>query len=126
MLKIVPMTDPSEQERVCLKCGIAYDKTQFAYGAYEDGETVGVSTFYVKDGKGYLTELRLKDGESLPLAMILGRAVLNFLDLHGVSEAYFEKRGDFYDKAARVIGFKEKDGCLYANLRGMFTAEHHG
>ena len=125
MLKIIPMTDPAEQERVCLKCGISYDKSRFAYGAYEDGETVGASTFYVNGGKGYISDLKLIDGENLPLAMILGRAVLNFLDLHGVGEAYFEKRGEFYEKAAKVIGFKEKDGLLYANLRGMFTAEHH-
>lgn len=126
MLKIIPMTEPSEQERVCLKCGIKYDKSKFAYGAYEDGETVGASTFYVQDGKGYVEDLKITDEENLPLAMILGRAVLNFLDLHGVSEAFFEKRGVFYDKAARVIGFKEKDGLLYANLKGMFTADHHG
>ena len=125
MLKIIPMTDPAEQEKVCLKCGIAYDKGQFAYGAYEDGETVGASSFYVNGGKGYISDLRITDEKNLPLAMILGRAVLNFLDLHGVSEAYFEKRGEFYDKAAKIIGFKEKDGALYANLSGMFTAEHH-
>lgn len=125
MLKIIPMTEPSEQEKICLQCGIPYDKTKFAYGAYEDGETVGASVFYVKDGCGYISDLRIKDESNLALAMILGRAVLNFLDLHGVSDAYFEKRGEFYGKAARVIGFKEKDGALYANLRGMFTAEHH-
>lgn len=125
MLKIIPMTDPSEQEKICLQCGIPYDKNKFAYGAYEDGKTVGASVFYVKDGNGYISDLKLKDESNLPLAMILGRAVLNFLDLHGVNDAYFEKRGDFYDKAARVIGFKEKNETFYASLRGMFTAEHH-
>ena len=125
MLKIIPMTDPAEQERICLKCGIEYDRSMFAYGAYEDGETVGAAVFYVKDGIGYVADLKLTAGKNLPLAMILGRAVLNFLDLHGVCDAYFEKRGEGYDKAARVIGFKEKEGKLYANLRGMFTAEHH-
>ncbi len=125
MLKIIPMTDAAEQEKICLQCGIAYDKTKFAYGAYEDGQTVGAATFYVKDEAGYISDLRIKGGENLPLAMILGRAVLNFLDLHGVSEAFFEKRGELYDKVARVIGFKERDGALYACLTGMFTAEHH-
>lgn len=125
MLKIIPMTDPAEQEKICLQCGIDYDKTKFAYGAYEDGVTVGASTFYVENGKGYVSDLRIKDENNLPLAMILGRAVLSFLDLHGVHEAFFEKRGDFYGKAAKVIGFKEREGELYANLDGMFTAEHH-
>ena len=56
--------------------------------------------------------------------MLLGRAVLNFLDLHGVSDAYFEKRGEVYDKGALIIGFKLKDDKFYANLRGMFTTNH--
>lgn len=119
------MTDPAEQEKICLQCGIAYDKAKFAYGAYEDGETVGAAEFYVENGKGYISDLRIKNEEELPLAMILGRAVLNFLDLHGVHEAFFEKNGDFYGKAAKIIGFKEKDGRFYADLNGMFTEKQH-
>lgn len=127
MLKIIPMSKPQEHERVCLLCGIEYDKTQFSYGAYEDEAVVGAAQFYVKNGIGYISDLRCrKEGEELlPLAMLLGRAVLNFLDLHGVKEAYFEKNGEFYDSAAKVIGFKIKDGKYYAYLDGMFTAHEH-
>ncbi len=127
MLKIIPMTDPNEQERLCLKCGIKYERAQFAYGAYDDDKIIGVSQFYIKENVGYMTDLRiLNDGEALmPLTMLLGRAVLNFLDLHGVEEAIFEKHGEYYDKAARVIGFKDKNGLYYAYLPGMFTAEEH-
>ena len=64
-------------------------------------------------------------GENYPLAMLLGRSVLNFLDLHGVEDVYLEKSGEFYDRAARIIGFKIKDGRHYAFLPGMFTADHH-
>ena len=125
MLKIIPMTSSAEQERICLQYGIAYDKTKFAYGAYEDGETVGASVFYVENGIGYITDLKIKDENDLSLAMILGRAVLNFLDLHGVNEVFFKRRGEFYDKAAKTIGFKEKNGNFYANLTGMFTSGYH-
>ncbi len=127
MLKIVPMTDPAEHERVCLKSGIPYDKSQFAYCAYEDENIIGASQFYIKDGIGYLSDIRLlKEGnERLALSMLLGRAVLNFLDLHGVKEAYLEKSGEYYDDAAKVIGFKNKDGKHYAYLEGMFTVHEH-
>ena len=118
------MSDPREHERVCLILGLEYDKGQFAYAAYEEEKTVGAAQFYIKDGVGYISDLKVSE-ENLPLAMLLGRSVLNFLDLHGVSEAYFEKSGEFYDKAAKLIGFKQKNGAFYACLTGMFTADHH-
>ena len=124
MLKIIPMTKPEEQERICLLCGIEYSKSQFVYGAYEDDTAVGGAQFTVSDGVGYITDLKCIGEPNYPLIMLLGRAVLNFLDLHGVSDAYFEKRGEIYDKAAAIIGFKLRDNRFYANLRGMFTTEH--
>ncbi len=128
MLKVIPMSDSKEQERVCLTCGISYDKDKFAYGMYDDDKVIGASQFCVKDGIGYLSDLGIvseTDDERLALAMLLGRSVLNFLDIHGIKEAYFEKNGVFYDRAAKVIGFKNKDGRHYAYLDGMFTAHEH-
>ena len=128
MLKVIPMSDPREQERVCLTAGIGYDKNQFAYGMYEDDTIIGACQFYVKEGCGYISDLKIistEEDNKLALAMLLGRSVLNFLDLHGTKEAYFEKNGDFYDKAARAIGFKNKEGHHYALLDGMFTTHEH-
>ena len=124
MLKVIPMSKAQEHELVCLKCGLEYDKNQFAYAVYEDDEVLGASQFYIKDGVGYISDLRVS-ADNYPLAMLLGRSVLNFLDLHGVSDAVFEKHGEFYDKAAKIIGFKDKNGELYAYLPGMFTADNH-
>ena len=124
MLKIIPMTKPEEHERICLTCGLKYDKTQFAYGAYEDDEIVGGAQFTVKDEVGYITDLRCVGEPNYPYIMLLGRAVLNFLDLHSVSDAYFQQRGEVYDRSAALIGFKLKDDKFYANLRGMFTVDH--
>ncbi len=127
MLKIIPLTNPQEQERLCLKCGLTYERSQFSYGAYDDDKVIGVAQFYIKDGVGYISDMRiLNEGDELmPLSMLLGRSVLNFLDLHGVEEAIFEKHGEYYDKAAKFIGFKDKDGNHYAYLPGMFTAKEH-
>ncbi len=124
MLKVIPMSKAEEQERACLKSGIEYDKNQFAYAVYEDGNIIGASQFYIKDGVGFLSDLRVS-GDNLPVAMLLGRSVLNFLDLHGVKEAYFEKRNEHYDKIAKIIGFKDKNGKMYAYLDGMFNSENH-
>ena len=124
MLKIVPMTKGEEHEKICLTCGIVYDKAQFAYGAYEDDVIVGGAQFTVNNGVGFITDIRCKGEPNYPLLMLLGRAVLNFLDLHGVCEAFFQPRGEIYDRAASIIGFKLKDDKFYADLRGMFTTEH--
>lgn len=124
MLKVIPMSKADEQEMVCLKSGIEYDKNQFAYAVYEDEAVLGASQFYIKDGVGYISDLRVLEG-NMPLSMLLGRSVLNFLDLHGVKEAYFEKHGEYYDKAAKIIGFKNKENKWYAYLEGMFTSTHH-
>ena len=75
MLKIIPMTKPEEQEKICLICGLKYDRTQFAYGAYEDDEIVGAAQFIVKDGVGYVTDLKCAREPNYPLIMLLGRAV---------------------------------------------------
>lgn len=128
MLKVIPMSDSAEQERICLFCGISYEKDQFAYGMYDDDKVIGAAQFYVKDGIGYLSDLGViseNDAEKTALAMLLGRSVLNFLDIHGTKEAYFEKSGDLYDVYAKAIGFKIKDGRHYAYLDGMFTAHEH-
>ncbi len=118
------MTKADEHERVCLKSGIEYDKNQFAYAVYEDENVLGASQFYIKNDIGYISDIQVAE-DNMPISMLLGRSVLNFLDLHGVKEAYLEKHGQYYDKAAKMIGFKDKDGTWYAYLDGMFTAEHH-
>lgn len=125
MLKIIPITKVEEQIAICYRCGIEYDKNQFAYAAYQDEECVGGAQFFIKNEVGYISDLRVNDTEDLALSMLLGRSVLNFLDLHGIKEAYFEKSGEFYDKAAKLIGFKIKDGKHYAYLEGMFTVHDH-
>ena len=124
MLKVIPMVKPQEHERVCLKSGIEYDKNQFAYAVYEDEDVIGAAQFYIKEDVGYISDLHVA-ADNMPISMLLGRSVLNFLDLHGVKETYFEKHGEYYDKAAKMIGFKNKDGKWYAYLDGMFTADKH-
>jgi hypothetical protein len=124
MLKVIPMSKADEHEKACLRCKINYDKNQFAYAVCEDENILGAAQFCIKDGIAYISDLRVAE-ENMPITMLLGRSVLNFLDLHGIKEAYFEKQGEYYDKAAKIIGFKNKENKWYAYLEGMFTSEHH-
>ena len=107
----------------CLFCKIIKGEIP-SKKVYEDENVLGAAQFYIKDNIGYISDLRVCE-DNMPITMLLGRSVLNFLDLHGVKEAYFEKQGEYYDKAAKIIGFKNKDGKWYAYLDGMFTASHH-
>ena len=125
MLKVVPMSKPAEQERVCLISGLSYDKSQFSYAVYEDEKVCGAAQFYIKENIGYISDLRIVDESDTEKTMLLGRSVLNFLDLHGIEEVYFEKDGEYYNKAAKIIGFRDKNGKKYAYLPGMFTSKVH-
>lgn len=119
MLEIKPMQEKSSQEHLCSLCGIEYKEKYFAYEAKVDGNYVGICQFIIKGSSGYLSELApvkgTGDGEAL---FILGRAVLNFIDLTGAHEAYFE--GDD-TPLVRAVGFTPRDGRLYMNLSAFFA-----
>jgi hypothetical protein len=118
MLKVVPLTKPEEQLAVCYRCGLEYDKNQFAYAAYENDEIVGGAQFYIKNGVGYMSDLRLTDMENYALAMLLGRSVLNFLDLHEIKEVYFEIKNGFGEYGPiMLMGFKSPQGVEIPRLK---------
>ena len=125
MLKVIPMSKAAEQERVCLISGLKYDRSLFAYAVYADDKVCGAAQFYIKENIGYISDLKTVDENDSELVMLLGRSVLNFLDLHGIEEVYFEKNGGYYENAAKIIGFSIKNGNKYAYLPGMFTSQGH-
>lgn len=124
MLEIKPIQDKTAQKALCELCGVSYKPTALAYSAYDGGSPVGVCQFRIADDIGHFYDLKnvvgVDDREAL---IIMGRAALNFVDLCGVHEAFFEGEDD---TAARYIGFYERDGKLYVNLTGMFTSPCHG
>ncbi len=122
MLEIIPIQDKSEQAQICALCHVEYDADTLAYAAYEGEELVGVAQFRVKEDGGYLYDLENAEGNTDRDALfIMGRAVLNFIDLHGVHQAYFAHDG-YQDMAlVKKIGFKEQpDGRWWVNLEGFF------
>ena len=116
------MSKADEHERVCLTLGLSYDKNQFAYAAYEEGTFLGVCQFSMRDGFGRIYDIAPAPGvDDFTSLFVLGRAALNFIDLCGVHDAYFEGEES---RLTRAVGFKkQEDGTLYMNLRGFFTSD---
>lgn len=119
MLKIKPIREKSEQERMCSLCGVEYKETHMAYGAYENEVPLGVSQFIIEGGAGYISEFASVKGTFDDEAMfILGRGVENFIDSVGAHDAYY---GGEDTEFVRSLGFSEKDGKLYMDLSAFFA-----
>ena len=120
MLEIKPIQDKNEQKMLCELCKTVYRPSALAYSAYDNGDPVGICQFRIKNDNGYLYDLCNTAGvDDLEALIIMGRATLNFIDLCGIHTAYFE--GD-KTRAAIAVGFREKDGVLFADLTGMFES----
>ena len=121
MLEVLPIQDKSAQETICLKCGVEYKPEMMAYSATVDGKLVGVCQFTMSDKGGMLADLAnikgLKDTQAL---FVLGRAMLNFVDLCGVHYAYCAS--DEIDAVLlRAIGFSmNSDGIYDVDLTHFF------
>lgn len=128
MLVIKPIQDKNEQKELCSLCGIEFKEELFAYKAHNDGELLACAQFDITSDCAIIDAMRQVIGtkEDFEGMFILGRAVLNFLDLCGVKTAqYFPSEG-FESRLARSIGFKEENGILTAHLEGMFDAKCEG
>lgn len=128
MLEIKPIEEKTEQERLCNSCGIRYDETMFAYRAYNDGALLGVAQFDIGGSTARIDAMRqvLGSEEDWEGMFILGRAVLNFLDLCGVTEAVYDPKDAYERRIAKMIGFRGDKGLLHATLTGMFDGKCEG
>ena len=128
MLIIKPITDKNEQKEICIRCGIEYKGDLFAYKAYEDEELLGCAQFDILSAHAVIDSMRQATGtkEDFEGMFILGRAVLNFIDLCGVKTAVYSPEEGFETRIARCIGFKEENGVLTAHLEGMFDGKCEG
>ena len=126
MLKILPIETKDEQERIMALCSIPYNVNALAYAAYDDGVLVGGAQFLLKGATCHVTDIANATGVDDEEALfIMGRGLLNFVDLCGIHDAYL----DFPEKVsealrARIGFFTNDEGVYYMNLRGFFTAKH--
>ena len=129
MLIIKPIEDKNEQKEITLRCGIEFKPELFAYKAHNDGELLGCAQFDINENGAVIDAMRQVVGtpDDFEGMFILGRAVLNFLDLCGVVNAYFPAPANESEvRLFKAIGFKEIDGVLTVTLTGMFDAKCDG
>ena len=120
MLKIKPIEKKEDQRAICASCSVTYNADYFAYSAYEDDKLLGICQFGMRDGKGHVYNIAPADGtDDFDALFLLGRAALNFIDLCGVHEAYYEGEESSLTLA---VGFKKNaEGKFYVNLEGFFV-----
>lgn len=127
MLEILPIQLKAEQEALAARCGVKYVPDCMAYSAMLDGGAIGICQFSLRSGVGHIETLSLLPGtEDFEAIFLLGRAALNFIELCGLREAYYD--GEIKDESlVRAIGFsKNSDGVYYINLTDFFTTPCQG
>ncbi len=132
MLEILPIQTKIEQEAICARCGIAYEPDCMAYHAIIDGELMGICQFSVDAAEGRIRALALgKDAvitarDRTETWLIMGRAVLNFMDLCGAHIVYFEDAAFSDENLIRSIGFRRaSDGRWVMDLDAFFSEPGH-
>ena len=127
MLKILPIQTKDEQEKLMTLCSIPFRPEALAYAAYVEDTLVGGAQFTLSGGICRLLDIRSPEGVDDDEALfIMGRGLLNFVDLCGIHDAYAINEGNMDKKLLARIGFWKNDkGEEYMNLRGFFTEHKH-
>lgn len=128
MLSAKPIQNKSEQESACSLCSIKYNPDFFAYSQKENGELIAAAQFDIRANGGFFDDIRMKKGldDDIEALFILGRAVLNFLDLAGIKNCIFNVKDEHDVKMAKMLGFKETEQIWSLNLEGIFDGKCKG
>ncbi len=126
MLKILPIETKDEQARIMALCSIPYNVNALAYAAYDEDVLVGGAQFLLKGATCHIIDIANADGVDDEEALfIMGRGLLNFVDLCGIHDAYLDYPEKVSEALRTRIGFFANDeGVYYMNLRGFFTNKH--
>ena len=119
MLSVVPVQDKEEQKRFCELCSLEYDIRAMAYAAYSDGAFTGVVQFRIEGEAASITgDAFLPDAYDFEARFIMGRAVMNFIDLCGIENMFCDLSDERF---ARALGFRpDANGRMTLNLTGFF------
>ena len=126
MLEVLKIQNVADQAELCEKCGIKYDPRCMAYEVKVDQETLGIITFYMGAGVGYLCDIKsLPDAKDENAFFIAARGALDFMNLHGAEQAFFLNPKSCGISLAEKIGFSQKNDIWAMNLSGFFTNHVH-
>lgn len=121
MLIIKPIQDKELQSQLCIRCRVEYDPDLLAYGAWVDGEFVGICQFKMGEAARIVDLAKAVGTDDTEAMFIMGRQTMNFIDLHGVHYAYFE--GDCDEKFIKWLGFtRDENGRWGADLAAFFKS----
>jgi len=128
MLEIKPIESKEEQKEILSLCHIAYKESYFAYKAYEGTSLLAAAQFDIHGSEAELDAIRQVEGttEDFEGMFILGRAVLNFLDLVGVETVVSYAADEEERRLLKCIGFREEQEALRITLTGLFDAKCSG
>ena len=123
MIEVIPVQDKRDQQKVCELCKTDYRAGDMAYMARDkdSGMLLGTVQFAIRGKFGHITSIDNAESLSDPDALfILGRSAMNFLELCGIREAYFDVDDA---KLAVSLGFKlGQDGSRIADLKKIFES----
>ena len=127
MFKISPIQDPNVQSALADKCSTVYRDGAFAYSMIDNdsGEIMGFSQFEIKEGCGYIYDLKPRIGYSDNEAMfILGRATMNFIDMCGAHTLTASPEAAD-ETLLRAIGLRAtENGNYHCDMTGFFDGSH--
>ena len=129
MFKIEAIQDIKSQETYANACGTVAKEGFFAYAMYDmsTNEPMGFAQFDIRDGMGYIIDLKEAIGKSDFEAMfILGRSTMNFIDLCGAHKTIATKdAGD--ESLLKAIGFKQNENDeFFCDMTGFFEGNCSG
>ena len=123
MLVIKPIEDKNEQRTLCDLCALEFREDMFAYKAYDGEALLGVAQFDIEGESSRMLPMKQSLGtkEDFEGMFILGRAVMNFLDLCGVKSVVYDCIDEADMRMAKLLGFKDDCGKMTISLAGLFT-----
>ena len=125
MLIIKPIQDKKYQQEICDLCGFNFDPTLFAYSEKENDKLIAGCQFDILGKISVITDFGMVVGENedLEALIILGRSVMNFLELSGAETCIFDTLSTNNDKYAKMLGFKLTDEKYQITLKGLFDSK---
>ena len=124
MLEMRPVYTSYEREEYTRPFGITPEDDKTVICARYPDKFVGIAYVSVKGTEGVVHLLSLVDGygDSTDI-FLLGKAMLNFMDLHGVKNVTYPSVTDA--SLAKRLGFRENESGVYTlSLEGYFTPHH--
>lgn len=124
MLEMRPVYTSYEREEYTKPFGITPEEGKTVICARYPDRFVGLAYVSADGENGTVHLLSLVDGyEDDTDIFLLGKAMLNYLDLHGVKNVTYPAVTD--EKLAARLGFRQNgDGVYAVSLVGYFTGKH--